>query len=167
MKVSTSSLKLQTNRHQVVPVIPLARPEAKASLTKGEYSVLKCKTSPDTDGSATYDLPIPYFKTGTAEEFLRWRRNVDRALTGQNVSNGPGQYNLTRKLLDGDALMVFNLKAMETDNETVANYKTVMAAVTAHIFPIKALQTQKRYMRRFLRKPRDMKAREFVSRACE
>ena len=168
MKVSTSSLKSQTNRRQVVPVIPLTRPETKISLTKqGEYSVLKCKTTPDAEGSATYDLPIPYFKTGTAEEFLRWRRNVHRALTGQNVTTGPGQYNLTRKLLDGDALMVFNLKATEVGNETVTNYKTVMAAVTAHVFPLKALQTQKRYMRRFLRKPRDMKAREFVSRVCE
>ena len=111
MKVSTSSLKSPTNRRQVVPVIPLTRPETKVSLTKGEYSVLKCKTTPDVEGSATYDLPIPYFKTGTAEEFLRWKRNVHRALTGQNVTTGPGQYNLTRKLLDGDALMVFNLKA--------------------------------------------------------
>ncbi len=167
MKVSTSSLKSQTNRRQVVPVIPLTRPETNVSLTKGEYSVLKCKTTPDVEGSATYDLPIPYFKTGTAEEFLRWKRNVHRALTGQNVTTGPGQYNLTRKLMDGDALMVFNLKATEVGNETVTNYKIVMAAVTAHVFPLKALQTQKRYMRRFLRKPRDMKAREFVSRVCE
>lgn len=129
--------------------------------------MLKCKTTPDVEGSATYDLPIPYFKTGTAEEFLRWKRNVHRALTGQNVTTGPGQYNLTRKLMDGDALMVFNLKATEVGNETVTNYKIVMAAVTAHVFPLKALQTQKRYMRRFLRKPRDMKAREFVSRVCE
>ena len=113
MKVSTSSLKSQTNRRQVVPVIPLTRPETKVSLTKGEYSVLKCKTTPDVEGAATYDLPIPYFKTGTAEEFLRWKRNVQRALTGQNVTTGPGQYNLTRKLMDGDALMVFNIKATE------------------------------------------------------
>jgi len=78
--------------------------------------------------------------------------------------NGPRQYIRTRKLLDRGALMVFNLKATEVGNETVANYKTVTDVVTAHIFPIKTLQTQKRYMKRFLRKPRDMKAREFVSR---
>jgi len=42
-----------------------------------------------------------------------------------------------------------------------------MAAVTAHVFPIKALQTQKRYKRRFLHKPCNMKASGFVSRVCE
>jgi len=113
MKVSTSALKATTNHRQVVPVIPSARPEAKASLAKGEDSVLKCKTSPDTDGLATYDLPIPYFKTGTAEEFLRWRRNVNRALTGHNMTNCPGQYNLTRKLLHRDTLMVLTLRQLK------------------------------------------------------
>jgi len=42
-----------------------------------------------------------------------------------------------------------------------------MDAVTAHVFPIKVLQTQKRFMGWFLCKPHDMKAREFVSRVCE
>jgi len=63
--------------------------------------------------------------------------------------------------------MVFNFKATEVGNEKVANYKIVMDAVTAHVFPIKALQTQKCYMRRFIRKPQDMKAHEFVSRVCK
>ena len=93
------------------------------------------------------------------QESLRWKRNLERALAGQ--------HNLARKLLDRDVLMVFNLKGTEVGNETIANYKTVMDAVTAHVFPTKALQTQIRFMRRFLRKSYDMKAREFVSRVCE
>ena len=60
MKVSKSVLKT-ANRCQVVPFIPLARLEAKTSLTKGEHSVLKCKTTPDSEDSATYDLFISYF----------------------------------------------------------------------------------------------------------
>lgn len=70
MKVSKTALRT-SNHRQIVPVIPLARPEAKTELGKGEYSVLKCRTTPSEEESPTYDLPIPYFKTGTAEEFLR------------------------------------------------------------------------------------------------
>lgn len=64
---------------------------------------------------------------------------MERALAGQGVTNGPGQYNLTRKLVDGDALIVFNLKAGEVGNETIPNYKQVMEAFATHVFPTKAL----------------------------
>ena len=167
MKVSIKSSLKAPSRRQIVPVIPLSRPEAKGTLGKGDYTVIKCKTTPNSANSATYDLPIPYFRSGSTEEYLKWKRNVNRALTGQGISDGPGKYNLTRKLLDGDALMVFNVKATQIGSETNAHYEEVMDALTAHVFPIKALQTQKRFMRRFLRKPREMKARDFVSRVCE
>ena len=167
MKVSIKSALKTPSRRQIVPVIPLVRPETKSSLGKGDYTVIKCKTTPNAANSATYDLPIPYFRSGSTEEFLKWKRNVNRALTGQGITDGPGKYNLTRKLLDGDALMVFNVKATQLGNETNQHYEQVMQALAEHVFPIKALQTQKRFMRRFLRKPRDMKARDFVSRVCE
>ena len=167
MKVSIKSALKTPSRRQIVPVIPLIRPEAKSSLGKGDYTVIKCKTTPNAANSATYDLPIPYFRSGSTEEFLKWKRNVDRALTGQGITDGPGKYNLTRKLLDGDALMVFNVKTTQIGSETNTHYEEVMRALAEHVFPIKALQTQKRFMRRFLRKPRDMKARDFVSRVCE
>ena len=167
MKVSIKSSLKTPSRRQIVPVIPLIRPETKGSMEKGDYTVIKCKTTPNVANSATYDLPIPYFRSGSTEEYLKWRRNVSRALTGQGITDGPGKYNLTRKLLDGDALMVFNVKTTQIGNETNVNYERVMDALTEHVFPLKALQTQKRFMRRFLRKPRDMKARDFVSRVCE
>ena len=167
MKVSIRSAIKTPSRHQIVPVIPLSRPEVKCILDKGDYTVIKCKTTPNAANSATYDLPTPYFRSSSTEEYLKWRRNVNRALTGQGITNGPGKYILTRKLLDGDSLMVFNVKLTQIGMETNTHYEQVMDALTEHVFPIKALQSQKRFMRRFLRKPRDMKARDFVSRACE
>jgi len=129
---------------------------------------LKCKTRPGDLNSAVYDLPIPYFKSGTPEEFLKWKRNVEKAISGQGATDGSSKYTLsTRRLLDGNALTAFNLKAEEFDSETNPNFLDVIEDLTRHVFPIKALQTQKRYMRRFLRKPREMKTREYVSRVCE
>ena len=46
----------------------------------------------------------------------------------------------------------------------VQNYKAVIKSVTTHIMPKKALQKQKNYMRRFLKKPLDMKVKDTVER---
>ena len=100
-----STLK-KSSRHQSVPVIPLARPETKGNLTKGKFSVLKFKNSPNAENSATYERPILQFKSGSAKEFPKWKCNVDRAVSEQGLTDDPGKYNLTRKLLDGDALML-------------------------------------------------------------
>jgi len=42
-----------------------------------------------------------------------------------------------------------------------------MTKLSAHIFPVHAYREQKRYMRRFLKKPKDCTVREFFSRVQE
>ena len=108
LKVSGS----ETTTRYIVPIIGLERPE-KPTLTKGEYVVLKCRTDPTDDSSSTYDLPIPYYSTGTPEEWLHFERNLEKAFTGQNLTTGPQQYACLRRLLEGNALTVFDLKAAE------------------------------------------------------
>lgn len=89
---------------------------------------------------------------------------MEKAISGQGVTDGPSKYTLTRRLLDRDALTAFNLKAKGFESKINANFLEVIEDLTRRIFPIKALQTQKRSMRRFLRTPRDMKTQEYVSR---
>ena len=117
--------------------------------------------------SASYELPIPYFKGGTPEEFLKWKRNVEKAISGKGATDGPSKYPLTRRLLNRDALTAFNLKAKGFKSKTNANFLEVIDDLTRYIFPIKVVQIQKRFMMRFLCKPRDMKTREYVSHMCE
>ena len=84
LKVSNGEVSIR----YIVPIIGLERPE-KPTLTKGEYVVLKCRTDPTDDSSSTYDLPIPYYSTGTPEEWLRFERNLEKAFNGQNLTSGP------------------------------------------------------------------------------
>ena len=84
----------------IVPIIGLNRPE-KQTLNKGEYVVLKCRTDPTDETSSSYDLPIPYFSTGTPEEWLRFVRNLSKVYVGQNLTTCPQQYACIRRLLDG------------------------------------------------------------------
>ena len=45
--------------------------------------------------------------------------------------------------------------------------KLVMNDLSKHVFPVRALAKQKRYMRRFVRKPKHLKTREFLSNLVE
>ena len=74
---------------------------------------------------------------------------------------------MARRILEGDALARFDSKATELGNETNANFATCLDAVTSYTFPTKALQYQRRFMRRYLRKPRDTTIRKFNSRLQE
>jgi hypothetical protein len=166
MKVNVPNNNASKTTRRVAPPVPYERPEKK-NYAKGEYITLKLRTVPADENSATHDLIVPYFSMGTPEEWLRWKRDLGRVLQGQNVTTGPGKYNMTRRLLEGDALAAFNAAAAMHGNETNDNFLACMRDVTTHIFPARALQMQKRFMRRFLRKPAGTKTREFVARVNE
>ena len=48
-----------------------------------------------------YELMINYFGEGTPEELLIFHKILMKVIVGQNVTNGPDKYSLTRRLLQG------------------------------------------------------------------
>ena len=82
---------------------------------------------------------------------------VNQVFVGQNVTDGPGKYAIIRRLLLGDALSAFNLAAAAAGNETLGHFKTAVRGLVTHVFPARALVIQKQYMRRYLRKPIELK----------
>jgi cell pole-organizing protein PopZ len=166
MKVANAATSNTSQRRRITPPISLERPEHKA-LEKGEYQTYKLRNTPADADSPTYELAVPYFSTGTCEEWLRFRKNLTKVLTGQNVTTGPASYAIARRLMEGDALATFDNKANELGAETVAHFTGCLDAVARQVFPLRAVQLQKRYMRRFLRKPATMKTREYSARIVE
>ena len=69
---------------------------------------------------------------------------------------------MTQNLVVGESLRVFKHKAGERGTKINANYELAMKDLISHSFPPKALQRHKRYLRRGLYKPRDIKIREFI-----
>jgi len=148
------------------PVVPFLRIK-KPDLKKDEFLTFKLRSNPGQDTSPTYDLSVPFFNRGTAEELFDLLKNINRVCTGQNITDGPGRYSLARRLLQGDALAAFNRHATQRGNETVANFKLVLQDLTTHVLPRRALQLQRRYMRRTVRKSPEMSTREFITRLME
>lgn len=153
-------------RRFVPPPIPYERPEKK-ELKKSEYVMMKLRSDPAEVESQTYELAVPYFRSGTPEEWLLFKRALLKVIVGQNITTGPNKYAMARRLLEGDALAKFNEKALQRGNETNQNFDLVLRDVTEHVFPKRALAVQKRYMRRYMRKPRGDKTREYMARVTE
>ena len=162
------------------PPIPLERPKIK-KLQRDKYLVMKLRSIPNKSTSPVYELNVPYFKDGTPEEWFKFLENFAKVLVGQDLTTGATQFAMARRLLLGDTLSQFDKKVkelkteaiadaeagtviMDADIETIDNLKTCLQAVTVSVLPQKALQTQKRYMRRILRKPQGMKIRDYFAR---
>ena len=164
--VPTNAASYAQKTNFQTPPISLDRPEKK-KLAKNEYLSLTLRTEPENADSQTYELSIRYFCEGSPEEWLVFQKDLRRILQGQNVTTGPPSYAMARRVLEGDALAAFETAATQHGNETVANFNLCLKDLTSHIFPRRALQMQKRYMRRFMRKPKSMTIRAYVSRVNE
>ena len=68
------------------------------------------------------------------------------------------------QVLKCDANAEFNQQANLVGSCTVGNFTMVMVIMTVHTFPVAAYQDQKRYMRRYSRKPKTLKVYTFTSR---
>ena len=165
-------------RRKLKPVIPFARSDKK-DLGQGEYVVIKCRVEVGNPQSPQYELRVPYFRDGTPEEWLEFKQNLDKALKGQVDSpKAADMFGMARRLLEGETLSTFELETdarknvvLDPENgpvgETKEVFEEVMKEITRQVFPKRAVQTQKRFLRRFLKKPDDMRTRQFVSRALE
>ena len=158
----------KTKAKRIAP-IPLTRPKPLKAVP-GKSHKYKLRTAPTDGNSPQYELTVPYFSTGSCEEWLIFRKNLKKVTTGLNLTTGSAKFELARNLLTGDALSIFNTTAADSTqvtSETLASFETCLDAVAYAVFPTRAELYQKRYMRRSLEKPADMSMREFMSRLQE
>ena len=145
------------------PVISAYRHDLK----KQEYIAFKCHNTPGETTSATYEVHIPYFGSGLPEEWVVLTDQLAKGIHGQDITTAPGRFDFILRLLTGDAKATFEQKARDITSHTVANFDTALKATTKHVFPTHAFRKQKRYLRRYIDKPTDMKVRKFVTRIVE
>ena len=146
--------------------IPLEKPEKKER-DSSELFKIKLRTSPTDADSSTYEYSMPYYENGTPEEWLEFLRGIRRIIAGLNITTGPSSYAMARQILQGDALAAFEKECKDQTVESVANFKEALKKVTAHVFPQRALQIQKHYMRRYMRKPKSMTVRTYCNRVVQ
>ena len=95
-----------TNRRIVTPPIPFERPVTK-SIKKDESLSFKCHSAPHAHNPGTYELTVPFFRSGTLKEFMNFLKRLKTVFVGQAVTTRPGKFQKMRHLLQGDALAKF------------------------------------------------------------
>ena len=134
---------------KVPPPIPLkpATEGGNPSSDKNANTLkLEIKTQPGDAHSETVTLTVAILKDGSPEELLKFKTKLAKIIKGQGLMTGPVQYAMTKNLLSGEALRVFEIEAGKARAETIAHHPVVVNAMIKHFFPSKALIWQKCYM---------------------
>ena len=101
-------------------------------------------------------------QTAIPEDLLKFVTLLNNIIRGQDLSTGPQKFGMTRNLVIGESLRVFEQKSRERGTETNKDYGLVTKDLISHSFPTKYLNRQKRYLRRGLYKHRDTKVWDLI-----
>ena len=161
----------------LLPVIPLENVTANKS-TKEDSRIyvsmyLKARAG-SGDSGETYKKRFFLFDDGTPQEWVDVLEDLDELWRQNSVVNGPDRAATVQMILRNDALNEF-VTALEeettggvatrttTSSVTAANVTKALEAVTMAVFPHRALETQKNWMRRGMKKPLTMTTRKMAA----
>jgi hypothetical protein len=74
---------------------------------------------------------------------------------------------MTRRIPEGAALAEFEDATTSRGTEMMEHFGQVLDNMGNYVFPRRALQLEKRYMRRYMQKPRNLKMQEYMARVEE
>jgi hypothetical protein len=118
-----------------LPPIPLEQPEW-MKLEDNNYMSFKLRAAPTDPDSQLYFLSVPYYTTGTPEQWiLLFRKNLDKVLIPQNITTGPPTYAMTRHILEGASLAKFEESTTTHGTETLGHFGQVLDDMGAYVFP--------------------------------
>ena len=137
--------------------------ELPLSLDNGDMRKLSIWTDPTNEDSTCVKQNICILgHPKHLLEVLRARLAIAQSLTGNNITTGPNKYRFTQNFLDGEALLIVNLKATELHHKLRANLILVMDHVVAYFGPKECLSKQKRYIRYKMGKTQNLTTRQYV-----
>jgi len=134
--------------------------------------LLKQRAGATGSTATTYKMYVHRFCEGTVQQWITLRKNVEEIWT-QNAITAPGDRLATvRAILRGESLTCFNASIEEQQSSTddvgvvtrvTTTNESILAgilAVAETVFPHRALAHQKIWMRRGMKKPKELSFRK-------
>lgn len=159
----------------VVPPLPLVEePNEIPKRTDVIEFVLKQRAG-STATAPTYKLTVARFCEGTVAEWIDFRKAIAELWRQNGITNPQDRIATIANILRGDSLTAFYESIQEQTtsvddaglNVVVdSTEETVFAglnAVALTVFPFRALESQKQWMRRRMQKPKDLSIRKTVA----
>ena len=104
-----------------------------------DTTTFKLRSNPSDKDSQLYELKARSFASGTVEQYILWKRDLDKIIKGQNVTRPNDKYEMARLVLYGDALAIFDKEALTLVQEDEENFQKCLKALANHVFPKNAL----------------------------
>ena len=158
------------NLQPVLPLVPEALPGLEED--KSQFISLELKTRAGGPATSTYKKYVRKFEEGTPQQWIELLKDFDEIWQQNSINGGADRTATVRSLLRGDSLTAFNT-ALEDERipeeggegeaplAITAEMVTVaLAAVTKTVFPHRALEIQRLWMQRGLRKPMSLTTRK-------
>eukprot|EP00957_Ditylum_brightwellii_P194171 14787202-Ditylum_brightwellii.AAC.1 len=147
MKIDTKSLEFanRSNGNKPPPILFYVWDSDK-KLNPLDYQTYKLRTNLKDKKMAVYNLVVKYYEVGTPEEWLQFIEAIVQVIKGQDIQDGDTAYSLVKSLLKGGVLQVFKKKEESQESKDSPAFTKCLAAVTKHIFPKKAYNSQKKYI---------------------
>ena len=129
----------------------------------------KLRSNPTDKNSPEYEVQAKSFATGTVEQYIWWKRDLHKIIVGQNITRAQDKFTMTKRLLHGSALAIFERSAASKDLSSNDAFEEALKDLAKFVFPKNALMNQKSWLRRSTnaRKTSETPARNWVARLQE
>ena len=152
------------NAKNLGPPLPLSKtiPEKTDKTELVRYDLRTVSTN-NAAGAQKYQIHVRKFNNGTVEEYITLREKLEEIFRQNEVDDGDDQVGIVRSILHGTSLTAFNVVIARNEIIFPATVSEGLVAVGLTVFPHRALEVQKLWMRRQMRKPYAMSYRIFDS----
>jgi hypothetical protein len=154
-----------------IPLLPRATwaPETQKNEAgeKTRKTKLTLLTEPGDENGKTLAKEFKIFRTGSPEEWILWRRDLNEICTGTAMTAGSNRNRMVHQLPSDEPLSQFETRLATHATETNANCNLALDAVAVQIFPNDAHAKQKKCLRQGAWKPRALTVRNVCIRLCE
>ena len=128
-----------------------------------------------TASAPTYKLKVSRFCEGTVSEWISFRKAIAELWKQNGLTNAQDKIANICTILRGDSLTGFEERIQELTTSVDDTGETVTMEITdetvedglnavAHmVFPFRALENQKQWMRRRMKKPKELSIRKYVA----
>ena len=174
----------ETTLQPILPLIPKILPQSDEE--KSMYISLELKNKAGDRASNSHNSYKKYvrkFEEGTPEQWVMLMRDIEEIWTQNSISRGPDRAATVRSLLRGESLHAFNAaldestRAGQADGEgenqegaarrelpiTIEMVQSALDSVAKEVFPHRALELQKLWMTRGMKKPFELTTRKMAS----
>src|SRR5688500_17766815 len=149
------------------PVLPLVPEEAtKTEENKSKFVTMELKSQAGTSTGGTYKKHIVLFNEGTPQEWIDAQRDIAEVWKQNHITQPDDRMAIIKTLLRGETLTTFEASIEEQKQDPTGTLAVTMdmvtkalAEVSDTIFPHRALEIQKQWMRKHLKKPAELSIR--------